>query len=165
LDWGPGGGPDLIVDDGGDATLLIHEGVKAEELYEKTGEVPDPSSTDNVEFQLVLTIIRDGLKTDPQRYRKMKERLVGVSEETTTGVKRLYQMQANGTLLFPAINVNDSVTKSKVRFVFLLDLFLCIWILGFLFDSDLAFVMYVLSIEFWICQLFDDCFERSLMII
>jgi adenosylhomocysteinase len=163
LDWGPGGGPDLIVDDGGDATLLIHEGVKAEELYEKTGEVPDPSSTDNVEFQLVLTIIRDGLKTDPQRYRKMKERLVGVSEETTTGVKRLYQMQANGTLLFPAINVNDSVTKSKVRFVFLLDLFLCIWILGFLFDSDLAFVMYVLSIEFWICQLFDDCFERSLM--
>jgi adenosylhomocysteinase len=175
LDWGPGGGPDLIVDDGGDATLLIHEGVKAEELYEKTGEVPDPSSTDNVEFQLVLTIIRDGLKTDPQRYRKMKERLVGVSEETTTGVKRLYQMQANGTLLFPAINVNDSVTKSKVCFFFLLkfeflDLFILIWfvsiwILGFLFDSDLAFVMYVLSIEFWICQLFDDCFERSLMII
>ncbi|CAI0437678.1 unnamed protein product [Linum tenue] len=72
LDWGPGGGPDLIVDDGGDATLLIHE-----------------------------------------KYHKMKERLVGVSEETTTGVKRLYQMQANGTLLFPAINVNDSVTKSK----------------------------------------------------
>jgi len=117
LDWGPGGGPDLIVDDGGDATLLIHEGVKAEELYEKTGELPDPASTDNAEFQIVLTIIRDGLKTDPSRYRKMKERLVGVSEETTTGVKRLYQMQANGTLLFPAINVNDSVTKSKVFLV------------------------------------------------
>ncbi|KAL0382812.1 UNVERIFIED_CONTAM: Adenosylhomocysteinase [Sesamum calycinum] len=82
LDWGPGGGPDLIVDDGGDATLLIHEGVKAEEA-------------------------------DPKKYTKMKERLVGVSEETTTGVKRLYQMQANGSLLFPAINVNDSVTKSK----------------------------------------------------
>ncbi|KAI5444625.1 hypothetical protein KIW84_013046 [Lathyrus oleraceus] len=110
---GPGGGPDLIVDDGGDATLLIHEGVKAEELFEKTGEVPDPTSTDNAEFQLVLTIIRDGLKTDPQMYRKMKERLIDVSEETTTGVKRLYQMQASGTLLFPAINVNDSVTKSK----------------------------------------------------
>ncbi|KAI6694739.1 hypothetical protein NL676_022449 [Syzygium grande] len=113
LDWGPGGGPDLIVDDGGDATLLIHEGVKAEEVYEKTGKLPDPASTDNAEFQIVLTIIRDGLKTDPKRYHKMKQRLVGVSEETTTGVKRLYQMQANGTLLFPAINVNDSVTKSK----------------------------------------------------
>jgi adenosylhomocysteinase len=90
--------------------------VKAEEIYEKTGVLPDPASTDNVEFQLVLTIIRDGLKSDPMKYHKMKERLVGVSEETTTGVKRLYQMQANGTLLFPAINVNDSVTKSKVLF-------------------------------------------------
>ncbi|XP_068332235.1 adenosylhomocysteinase-like [Pyrus communis] len=113
LDWGPGGGPDLIVDDGGDATLLIHEGVKAEEEFEKSGTLPDPSSTDNQEFQLVLTIIRDGLNTDPKRYHKMKDRLVGVSEETTTGVKRLYQMQASSTLLFPAINVNDSVTKSK----------------------------------------------------
>ncbi|KAL0340577.1 UNVERIFIED_CONTAM: Adenosylhomocysteinase [Sesamum radiatum] len=117
LDWGPGGGPDLIVDDGGDATLLIHEGVKAEEEYEKSGKLPDPSSTDNAEFQIVLTIIRDGLKADPKKYTKMKERLVGVSEETTTGVKRLYQMQANGSLLFPAINVNDSVTKSKVGVV------------------------------------------------
>ncbi|MFS7907757.1 putative adenosylhomocysteinase [Helianthus anomalus] len=113
LDWGPGGGPDLIVDDGGDATLLIHEGVKAEEEFEKTGKLPDPSSTDNAEFQIVLSIIKEGLATDPKKYHKMKERLVGVSEETTTGVKRLYQMQANGTLLFPAINVNDSVTKSK----------------------------------------------------
>ncbi|KAF8768577.1 hypothetical protein HU200_007125 [Digitaria exilis] len=115
LDWGEGGGPDLIVDDGGDATLLIHEGVKAEEEYEKSGKIPDPESTDNAEFKIVLTIIRDGLKSDPKRYRKMKERLVGVSEETTTGVKRLYQMQETGTLLFPAINVNDSVTKSKVH--------------------------------------------------
>ncbi|KAL0382811.1 UNVERIFIED_CONTAM: Adenosylhomocysteinase [Sesamum calycinum] len=113
LDWGPDGGPDLIVDDGGDATLLIHEGVKAEEEYAKSGKIPDPTSTDNAEFQIVLTIIRDGLKVDPKKYTKMKERLVGVSEETTTGVKRLYQMQANGSLLFPAINVNDSVTKSK----------------------------------------------------
>ncbi|THU46116.1 hypothetical protein C4D60_Mb09t01550 [Musa balbisiana] len=113
LDWGSNGGPDLIVDDGGDATLLIHEGVKAEEEYEKTGKLPDPASTDNAEFQIVLGIIRDGLKVDPKKYRKMKERLVGVSEETTTGVKRLYQMQASGALLFPAINVNDSVTKSK----------------------------------------------------
>ncbi|KAK9159867.1 hypothetical protein Syun_006208 [Stephania yunnanensis] len=92
LDWGPGG---------------------AEEEFAKSGKVPDPNSTDNAEFQIVLTIIRDGLKTDPKKYHKMKERLVGVSEETTTGVKRLYQMQIAGTLLFPAINVNDSVTKSK----------------------------------------------------
>ncbi|RID65493.1 hypothetical protein BRARA_D00683 [Brassica rapa] len=113
LDWGPGGGPDLIVDDGGDATLLIHEGVKAEEIFEKTGQVPDPTSTDNPEFQIVLSIIKEGLQVDPKKYHKMKERLVGVSEETTTGVKRLYQMQETGALLFPAINVNDSVTKSK----------------------------------------------------
>nr|AHA84211.1 S-adenosyl-L-homocysteine hydrolase [Phaseolus vulgaris] len=113
LDWGPGGGPDLIVDDGGDATLLIHEGVKAEELFEKTGELPDPASTDNAEFQIVLTIIKDGLKSDPTKYRKMNERLVGVLEETTTGVEKLFQMQANGTLFVPAIKVNDSVTKSK----------------------------------------------------
>ncbi|KAK6924738.1 S-adenosyl-L-homocysteine hydrolase, NAD binding domain [Dillenia turbinata] len=113
LDWGVHGGPDLIVDDGGDATLLIHEGVKAEEEFEKTRKLPDPNSTDNAEFQIVLGLIRDGLTSDPKRYHKMKERLVGVSEETTTGVKRLNQMQANGTLLFPAINVNDSVTKSK----------------------------------------------------
>lgn len=113
LDWGPGGGPDLIVDDGGDATLLIHEGVKAEEAYAKDGTLPDPTSTDNPEFQIVLSIILDGLKKDSKKYHKMKDRLVGVSEETTTGVHRLYQMQANGTLLFPAINVNDSVTKSK----------------------------------------------------
>jgi len=113
LDWGPGGGPDLIVDDGGDATLLIHEGVKAEEEFAKTGKVPDPESTTNLEFQMVLGLIKESLKVDPLRYHGMKNRLVGVSEETTTGVKRLYQMQASGTLLFPAINVNDSVTKSK----------------------------------------------------
>lgn len=124
LDWGEAGGPDLIVDDGGDATLLIHEGVRAEEEFERTGKVPDPASTDNAEFQIVLGIIRDSLKADPKKYRKMRDRIVGVSEETTTGVKRLYQMQINGTLLFPAINVNDSVTKSKVRS-------LIVWFLGF----------------------------------
>ncbi|KAD4586073.1 hypothetical protein E3N88_23674 [Mikania micrantha] len=87
-----------IVDDGG---------VKADEEFEKTGKLPD-GSTDNAEFQIVLSIIKEGLQIDPKKYHKMKERLVvGVSEETTTGVKRLYQMQANGTLLFPAINVND----------------------------------------------------------
>lgn len=132
LDWGPDGGPDLIVDDGGDATLLIHEGVKAEEEYKKSGAVPDPASTDNAEFQIVLSIIRDGLKSDPLKYHKMKDRLVGVSEETTTGVKRLYQMQQNGTLLFPAINVNDSVTKSKVYFI----IYICLHLIyvGFVLD-------------------------------
>nr|GMD65552.1 adenosylhomocysteinase [Ipomoea batatas] len=114
LDWGPGGGgPDLIVDDGGDATLLIHQGVKAEEEYTKNGTVPDPNSTNNAEYQIVLTIIRDSLKADPNKYTRMKDRLIGVSEETTSGVHRLHQMQANGTLLFPAININDSVTKRK----------------------------------------------------
>ncbi|XP_039156966.1 adenosylhomocysteinase-like isoform X3 [Eucalyptus grandis] len=115
LDWGPSGGPDLIVNDGGDATLFICEGVKAEEAYESTGNLPDPASTDNLELQIVLTIIRDGLETDPKRYRKMKERLVGVSEATATAVERLSRMQANGTLLFPAINVNESITKSKFQ--------------------------------------------------
>ncbi|XP_039154602.1 adenosylhomocysteinase 1-like isoform X1 [Eucalyptus grandis] len=115
LDWGPGGVPDLIIDDGGDATLLIHEGVKAEEAYESTGNRPDPASTNNPELQILLTIIRDGLETDPKRYHKMKERLVGVSEATATAVERLYGMQANGTLLFPVINVNDSVTETKFQ--------------------------------------------------
>ncbi|KAL8193723.1 hypothetical protein R6Q57_026415 [Mikania cordata] len=81
---------DLIVDDGGDATLLFHEEFKAKEEFEKTGKFPDPASTDNVEFQIVLSIIKEGLQIDPKKYHKMKERLVGVSEETTTGVKRLY---------------------------------------------------------------------------
>ncbi|KAL3506481.1 hypothetical protein ACH5RR_031863 [Cinchona calisaya] len=98
---------------GTDTTLLIHEGVKTEEEYKKSKKLPDSASTDNAEFQIVLTIIRDRLKTDPMKYTKMNERLVGVSEETTTGVKRLYQMHANGTLLFRAINSNDFVTKSK----------------------------------------------------
>ncbi|PSC73150.1 S-Adenosyl homocysteine hydrolase [Micractinium conductrix] len=113
LAWPNSDGPDLLVDDGGDATLLIHEGVKAEEAFEKDGTRPDPTSTDNPEFQIVLRIIADGLDKDIKKWRKMAAKLVGVSEETTTGVKRLYEMTASGTLLFPAINVNDSVTKSK----------------------------------------------------
>lgn len=113
LTWPDGDGPDLLVDDGGDATLLIHEGVKAEAAFAKDGTVPDPNSTDNPEFKIVLGLIRDGLKKDPQRWTRCAAKVVGVSEETTTGVKRLYEMQASGALLFPAINVNDSVTKSK----------------------------------------------------
>jgi len=113
LTWPGADGPDLIVDDGGDATLLIHEGVKAEAAYKKDGSKPDPASTDNAEFKCVLTIIRDGLEADPQRWTKCAAKLVGVSEETTTGVKRLYEMEKKGELLIPCINVNDSVTKSK----------------------------------------------------
>lgn len=89
------------------------EGVKAEALYAKDGTLPDPTSTENPEFKIVLAIIKEGLPKDGQRWTKMAKQLVGVSEETTTGVKRLYEMQASGSLLFPAINVNDSVTKSK----------------------------------------------------
>ncbi|KAF5940011.1 hypothetical protein HYC85_021178 [Camellia sinensis] len=113
LDWGPGGRPDLLVDDGGDLTLLIQERVRAEEEYEKTGKFPDIDCTSNAEFKILREIIKDGLKSDPKKYRKKVERIVGVSGETTTGAKRLYQMAAEGVLLFPAINVNDSVTKSK----------------------------------------------------
>merc|ERR1740138_1084363 len=112
-DDGKGDGPDLIVDDGGDMTLLIHEGKKAEDKFEADGTVPDPASTDNAEFKCVLSVIRESLTSDPQKWNKVAKRMFGVSEETTTGVHRLYGMQAKGTLLFPAINVNDSVTKSK----------------------------------------------------
>ena len=108
LTWPDGSGPDLIVDDGGDATLLIHKGVEAED---------DPSildqPTDNKEFQCILDRLKLRLKEDPQHWHKVAAKIKGVSEETTTGVHRLYQLEAAGTLLFPAINVNDSVTKSK----------------------------------------------------
>mmetsp|Transcript_30190 Transcript_30190/g.39778 ORF Transcript_30190/g.39778 Transcript_30190/m.39778 type:complete len:481 (-) Transcript_30190:304-1746(-) len=112
-DDGKGFGPDVIVDDGGDMTLLIHEGVKAEAAYEKDGTLPDPESTDNAEFKIVLSIIKRELPKNPKLWTTMSERIMGVSEETTTGVHRLYMMEKNNTLLFPAINVNDSVTKSK----------------------------------------------------
>merc|ERR1711990_425700 len=114
LTWPDSDGPDILVDDGGDATLLIHEGVKAERHFAKTGELPDPDSTKNLEFKEVLRIIRDGLKAGlTQKWTKMSEKLIGVSEETTTGVARLNQMSAKGELLLRAINVNDSVTKQK----------------------------------------------------
>jgi adenosylhomocysteinase len=112
-DDGKGDGPDIIVDDGGDMTLLIHEGYKAEEAYAKDGTLPNPDSTDNAEFKIVLSIIARILPKQPNKWHKLAERCFGVSEETTTGVHRLYQMEKNGSLLFPAINVNDSVTKSK----------------------------------------------------
>ena len=93
--------------------MLIHEGYKAEKAFEANGAVPDPSTTDNAEMKCVLNIIAANLKTNPKRWHKIVETCVGVSEETTTGVKRLYEMQKQGELLFPAINVNDSVTKCK----------------------------------------------------
>jgi adenosylhomocysteinase len=108
-----GDGCDLIVDDGGDMTLLIHEGVKAEKEFEKSGALPDPASTDNAEFKIVLALLARELPKQPKRWHKLAARMIGVSEETTTGVHRLYVMAQKGELLFPAINVNDSVTKSK----------------------------------------------------
>ena len=109
LDFGGGRGPNQIVDDGGDATLLIHKGVE----FEKAGKVPDPETSDNEEFKVVLALLGQTIKQDPQRWTKVARDVQGVSEETTTGVHRLYEMQKAGTLLFPAININDSVTKSK----------------------------------------------------
>jgi adenosylhomocysteinase len=112
LTWENGNGPDLLVDDGGDATLLIHEGYRFEEEYNKTGVLPQVT-TDNKELAIVHNLLIDELKKDPQKWHRMAECIKGVSEETTTGVHRLYLMKEAGTLLFPAINVNDSVTKSK----------------------------------------------------
>jgi adenosylhomocysteinase len=109
LDFGSGHGPNQIVDDGGDATLLIHKGVE----FEKTGKVPSPDTTDNEEFKVILELLAKTVRETPQRWTNVAKGMQGVSEETTTGVHRLYEMQKAGTLLFPAINVNDSVTKSK----------------------------------------------------
>jgi len=113
LTWPNNDGPNLIVDDGGDATLLIHEGVKWEKKFEADGSKPDPSKEKNAEFQQILRIIKQELSKDPKKWHKMAASIVGVSEETTTGVHRLYSMSKKNELLFPALNVNDSVTKSK----------------------------------------------------
>ena len=105
---------DVIVDDGGDLTLIIHEGKKAEDLFAKDGTLPDLNSTDNAEFKIVLGILRRLLESGvTDKWNKIAVRCKGVSEETTTGVHRLYTMEKTNSLLFPAINVNDSVTKSK----------------------------------------------------
>jgi adenosylhomocysteinase len=109
LNWPGGQTANMILDDGGDATLLIHKGVE----YERAGEVPDPAGADNDELRIILTTLQRSLAADPQRFTRIGEAVLGVTEETTTGVHRLYEMQKAGTLLFPAINVNDSVTKSK----------------------------------------------------
>jgi adenosylhomocysteinase len=107
--WPDGEGPNMLLDDGGDATLLVHRGVE----YEKAGAVPEPADGDSVEWQVVLAALRKSLVADPRRWTSVAAQVKGVTEETTTGVHRLYEMQRDGALLFPAINVNDSVTKSK----------------------------------------------------
>lgn len=111
FDWSAEGfdGPNMILDDGGDATLLVHKGVE----FEKAGAVPVAGPDDSAEFRIVLDTIRASIARDPQRYTRIADGLLGVTEETTTGVHRLYELAASGDLLFPAINVNDSVTKSK----------------------------------------------------
>jgi adenosylhomocysteinase len=114
LSWpepGPNGetGPNMILDDGGDATLLVHKGVE----YEAAGAVPGDETAGSEEEKVILQLLRDSLAREPDRFTKQATGIIGVTEETTTGVHRLYEMFANGTLLFPAINVNDSVTKSK----------------------------------------------------
>src|SRR4051794_9490762 len=107
--WPDGNGPNMILDDGGDATLLVHKGVE----FEKAGAVPDPAGADSLEFRIILETLQRSLAEDPQRWTKIADGLLGVTEETTTGVHRLYEFARDGKLLFPAINVNDSVTKSK----------------------------------------------------
>src|SRR5690348_5147692 len=109
LTWPDGNTPNMILDDGGDATLLVHKGVE----YEAAGAVPDPSTADSEEFAVILSVLQRSLEEDGQRWTRIGEGIQGVTEETTTGVHRLYEMPQTGELLFPAINVNDSVTKSK----------------------------------------------------
>merc|ERR1712118_88369 len=113
LTWQGSDGPDQIVDDGGDATMLIHKGTEWEAEYAKDGTLPDPASTENPEFKCVLQVLKDSIQADKTKYTRLSKQCKGVSEETTTGVHRLKEMAAKGELLFPAINVNDCVTKSK----------------------------------------------------
>jgi len=113
LTWPGCDGCDQIVDDGGDATMLIHKGKEFEEKYAKDKSLPDPASTTNPEFKCVLQTIKDSIQRDATKWSRMAKQCKGVSEETTTGVHRLKEMAAKGELLFPAINVNDCVTKSK----------------------------------------------------
>jgi len=108
INW-PDGEPNMILDDGGDATLLVHKGVE----YAKAGAVPEPTADDSEEMTVILGVLKRSLEEDSERYNRMAESIKGVTEETTTGVHRLYQMVEDGELLFSAMNVNDSVTKSK----------------------------------------------------
>ncbi len=112
FDFGDGRGPNMILDDGGDATLLVHKGVE----FEKAGVVPSPEADDltvSEEYRIILDVLRRSLAASPKKWQGIAEGILGVTEETTTGVHRLYQLAEQGQLLFPAINDNDSVTKSK----------------------------------------------------
>jgi adenosylhomocysteinase len=109
LRWPGHAGPTMILDDGGDATLLVHKGLE----FERAGFVPAPESADSEEYRVILALLDNIIASGEKLFGPMSEGLIGVSEETTTGVHRLYEMERDGTLLFPAINVNDAVTKSK----------------------------------------------------
>lgn len=109
LTWPDGGTPNMILDDGGDATLLVHKGAE----YEKTGTVPDAKPTDNEEWIAIIDVLKRTISPGSDKWTQIVQNVKGVTEETTTGVHRLYQMMASGELMFPAMNVNDSVTKSK----------------------------------------------------
>jgi adenosylhomocysteinase len=109
LTWPDGAGPNMILDDGGDATLLVHKGAE----FERAGGVPDPSTAETEEYAVVLGLLKGSVAGSPDKWTTIAAGIKGVTEETTTGVHRLYEMARAGTLLFPAINVNDSVTKSK----------------------------------------------------
>ncbi|MDA8371339.1 MAG: adenosylhomocysteinase [Nocardiopsaceae bacterium] len=109
LTWPGGEGPNMILDDGGDATMLVHKGAE----YEKAGAVPEPTDDDPEEYKVVLRLLKASLAANPKKWTEIAARIKGVTEETTTGVLRLYEMHREGKLAFPAINVNDSVTKSK----------------------------------------------------
>ncbi|MBT8127265.1 MAG: adenosylhomocysteinase [Gammaproteobacteria bacterium] len=109
LTWPDGGAPNMILDDGGDATLLVHKGAE----YERAGAVPDAQDSDNEEWKAILNLIKRTITNGADKWTRIVESVKGVTEETTTGVHRLYQMQQTGELMFPAMNVNDSVTKSK----------------------------------------------------
>jgi adenosylhomocysteinase len=109
LTWPGEDGPNMILDDGGDATMLVHKGTE----FERAGAVPDPAGAESEEFRVFLTLLQRSLEADPQKWTRIGAGIKGVTEETTTGVHRLYELAKQGELLFPAINVNDSVTKSK----------------------------------------------------
>ena len=109
LTWPDGGTPNMILDDGGDATLLVHKGAE----YEKAGAVPDAQDSDNDEWKAILNLLKRSVTNESDKWTRIAQSVKGVTEETTTGVHRLYQMQQTGELMFPAMNVNDSVTKSK----------------------------------------------------
>ncbi len=109
LTWPDGNGPNMLLDDGGDATLLVHRGAE----FEAAGAVPAAADDDPEEWRVILDVLRASLAADPRKWTRIAGGIIGVTEETTTGVHRLYEMARAGTLRFPAINVNDSVTKSK----------------------------------------------------